>query len=52
MNPALFETGYDSEQLSAQDSLALYKEGIIDVKPKSIMDTVPQIQEQPQRRRR
>ena len=52
MNPAFFETGYDSEQLSAQDSLALYKEGIIDVKPKSIQDTVPQVQETPQRRRR
>jgi len=51
IDPTLIENEADLNVISAQDSLALFKEGIIDVAPKSILDTVPSSQEQPQRRR-
>ncbi|MCL1850767.1 MAG: AsmA family protein [Bacteroidetes bacterium] len=43
IDPTLIEKDTDNPTFSAQDSLILYKEGIIDVKPKSISDTVPVI---------
>jgi len=41
----------DAEILSAQDSLALYKEGLIDMAPKSVLDSVSSGENQSRRRR-
>jgi hypothetical protein len=49
IDPTLLEN--DTEPLSAQDSLMLYKEGIIDFMPTSVSDTVPSGEEQLRRRR-
>ena len=38
---ALIEKDYETDRLSAQDSLVLYKEGIINTKPIMMLDTVP-----------
>jgi len=54
IDPSLIEKDVDSSTFSAQDSLILYKEGIIDIAPRSILDTVPSepAQQQQQQRRR
>ncbi|MCL2434943.1 MAG: AsmA family protein [Lentimicrobiaceae bacterium] len=49
INPAFIEK--DVELLSAKDSLTLYKEGIIDVAPTSVTDSVPSGEQQGRRRR-
>jgi len=49
INPEFIEK--DAELLSAKDSLMLYKEGIIDVAPTSITDSVPSMEQQGRRRR-
>jgi len=41
IDPAFIEKDAETTTLSAQDSLALYKEGIIDIAPKSLLDSVP-----------
>jgi len=41
IDPALLEKDADTSIFSAQDSLALYREGIIDVIPKMLLDSVP-----------
>jgi hypothetical protein len=41
IDPTLIEKDYESQTLSAKDSLALYKEGIINIAPKTLTDTVP-----------
>ena len=50
IDPTLIEKDFESQTLSAQDSLALYKEGIIEIAPKTVLDTVPN-GEQPRRPR-
>jgi len=51
INDSFIEKDYETQIFSAQDSLALYKEGIINVAPKIIKDTVPSMQEEPRKRR-
>jgi len=51
IDPSLIEKDVDSTTFSAQDSLILYKEGIIDFAPASVLDSVPYEQTHPQRRR-
>ena len=41
----------DAEPLSAKDSLVLYKEGIIDIAPKSVLDSLPFKEDRPRRGR-
>ncbi|MCL2289751.1 MAG: AsmA family protein [Bacteroidetes bacterium] len=49
IDPTLIEK--DAEVLSAQDSLALYKEGFIDMMPSSVLDSVSFGENQSRRRR-
>ena len=41
IDPSLIEIDVETFKFSAQDSLILYKEGIINVAPKSLQDTIP-----------
>jgi hypothetical protein len=41
IDQTFIEKDYESQTLSAQDSLALYKEGIIEIAPKTLTDSVP-----------
>jgi len=50
IDPSLIENDVDTFTFSAQDSLALYKEGIIDVAPKSVLDSVPSGDSRPRKR--
>jgi len=50
IDPTFIEKEYESQTLSVKDSLALYKEGIINTAPKTLLDTVPN-GEQPRRQR-
>jgi len=52
IDPSLLEKDTDNSIFSVQDSLILYKEGIIDIAPASVLDSVPSEQVQPQQRRR
>jgi len=51
IDQSFIEKDADSTVLSAQDSLALYKEGIIEIEPKSLLDTMSSEQSPQQRRR-
>jgi len=51
IDPTLIETETEATIFSAQDSLMLFKEGIIDVAPKSLLDSVPSEGNKPRRGR-
>jgi hypothetical protein len=51
IDPAFLEKDVETFTFSAQDSLALYKEGIIDIAPKSLLDSL-NLDENKQRRGR
>jgi len=51
IDPAFIEKEVESNTFSAQDSLMLYREGIIDVAPRSVRDSMPLGNDQSRRRR-
>jgi hypothetical protein len=51
IDPMLIEKDAETSVFSAQDSLSLYKEGIIDMAPKSVLDSVPSDDNQVRKRR-
>jgi len=50
IDPSLIEADNETSTFSAQDSLMLYKEGIIDITPQSLLDTVPSEKNKPRRK--